>query len=344
MDTVAPPQDPTGRPAPAPRFVPPPCVPVKLGVPDLGPWRSGNTGIPGVWSFAAAAGQQQQRQGPHCAVVALMHGNEIAGAHVLARWLREGLRPRRGRLSLVFANLDAFARFDPADPTASRFIDEDMNRLWSAERLGEPRRSAELRRARALRPVFETADVVLDLHSMLWPSDPLILAGRAERARRLAMAVGIPPLVVADEGHASGPRLIDFAPFADPAGARTAMLVEAGPHWEPETVATMEACAARLLRLLGMAAADAPLPPDRPPGGPSPRLARVTRTVTAASAGFAFVEAFRGGEVVPRRGTLIALDGEAEIRTPHDDCLLVMPSPRTMRGHTAVRLARFVEG
>ena len=39
--------------------------------------------------------------------------------------------------------------------------------------------------------------------------------------------------------------------------------------------------------------------------------------------------------------TLIALDGEQEIRTPHDDCLLVMPSPRVLRGHTAVRLARF---
>jgi putative spermidine/putrescine transport system ATP-binding protein len=27
--------------------------------------------------------------------------------------------------------------------------------------------------------------------------------------------------------------------------------------------------------------------------------------------------------------------------TPHDDCLLVMPTPMVPRGHTAVRLARF---
>jgi len=46
---------------------------------------------------------------------------------------------------------------------------------------------------------------------------------------------------------------------------------------------------------------------------------------------------------VPLRNTLIALDGEDEIRTPHDDCLLVMPSLRAMPGETAVRLARFVE-
>jgi hypothetical protein len=63
--------------------------------------------------------------------------------------------------------------------------------------------------------------------------------------------------------------------------------------------------------------------------------------VTATTGGFMFLREFRGGEVIPRRNTLIALDGEAEIRTPHDACLLVMPSPRAMRGHTAVRLARF---
>ena len=52
---------------------------------------------------------------------------------------------------------------------------------------------------------------------------------------------------------------------------------------------------------------------------------------------------FQGGEVLPWADTLIALDGEREIRTPHDDCLLVMPSLRPSRGHTAVRLARFEE-
>jgi hypothetical protein len=64
--------------------------------------------------------------------------------------------------------------------------------------------------------------------------------------------------------------------------------------------------------------------------------------VTAVTNGFAFVQSWRGGDVVPRRNTLLALDGGTEIRTPYDDCLLVMPSLRPSRGHTAVRLARFV--
>ncbi len=65
--------------------------------------------------------------------------------------------------------------------------------------------------------------------------------------------------------------------------------------------------------------------------------------VTATTSSFSFVQPYRGGDVIPRRNTLIAIDGETEIRTPHDDCLLIMPSLRPSRGHTAVRLARFVE-
>ena len=65
--------------------------------------------------------------------------------------------------------------------------------------------------------------------------------------------------------------------------------------------------------------------------------------VTAATGSFAFVQAYRGGDVIRRRNTLIAMDGETEIRTPHDDCLLIMPSLRPSRGHTAVRFARFLD-
>jgi succinylglutamate desuccinylase len=306
-----------------------PRLDVRLQPPELSAWRAGNTDIEGVWSFAAA------ERGPHLVVTALVHGNEIAGALLLARWLRDGVRPRRGRLTLCFANLAAFSRFDPADPTASRFVDEDMNRLWAPEQLEGLRRSSELDRARQLLPVVREADVLLDLHSMLWPSEPLFIAGPGG-ARELGRALGSPPVVVADEGHAAGLRLVDHARFA--AGGR-ALLLEAGPHWEPETLAQMEDTAARLLRVLDMAEDEAPLIAT-PPVAPG-RVARVTRTVTAQSADFAFLRQFRGGEVIARRNTLIALDGEAEIRTPHDDCLLVMPSPRAMRGHTAVRLARF---
>ncbi len=307
---------------------------VRLTAPDIGPWLAGNTGVPGFTSFAA------RETGPHVAVMALMHGNEIAGAIVLDRLLRAGLKPRRGRLTFGFANLEAFGRFDPRQPTSSRFVDEDLNRLWDAALLDSPRQSSELNRARQMRPLIDTVDVLLDLHSMLWPSDPLILCGAAAKGRELALALGTPGLVVADHGHASGRRLIDYAPFREPDSERVAVLVEAGQHWQEDTVTTALATVAALLRQHGMIDRHPSLPPPRPCD--PPRFAEVTMAITASTARFAFLQPFRGGDVLPRRNTLIALDGTTEIRTPHDDCLLVMPSLRPSRGHTAVRLARFI--
>ncbi|MBP0491511.1 succinylglutamate desuccinylase/aspartoacylase domain-containing protein [Pararoseomonas indoligenes] len=311
--------------------------PVRVPVPDLRDVAAGNAGIPGVWHLDSG------RPGPRVVIVSLMHGNEFQGASVLARWLRAGLRPARGALTLVFANLDAFSRFDPADPTLSRYVDEDLNRVWSPALLDGGRDSLEMRRARALRPVVEAAEVLLDLHSMLWPSDPVMIVGRDPAALALARAAGAPPPIVVDGMRPEGPRLIDHAPFAVPGTGRLALLVEAGQHWEPETEMVAEACASGLLRALGM------LPPAAPVGSEArgevwtevwPEVWTVSGCVVAASRGFCFTRPFRGGAVIPRAGTLIARDGEAEIRTPHDDCMLVMPSPRVMRGHVAVRLAR----
>ncbi len=308
-----------------------PAFDIEIAAPDLGPWRGGNDGLPGFWRFASG------QPGPHVVITALVHGNEIAGAVALDRLLRATPHPWRGTLTVGFVNLAAFDAFDPAQPTASRYVDEDMNRLWDRDVLDGARSSVELARARAIRPVIERADVLLDLHSMLWPSEPLILSGPTQRGRALAASIGTPCLIVADHGHASGRRLIDFAPFVQPEGGPMAVLVEAGQHWRRDTVATMETAIAGVLSATGLQARD-----PAQDGAPGTRYAEVTMAITACSGGFSFVREFRGGEVVARRDTLIAMDGTQEVRTPHDDCLLVMPSLRPSRGHTAVRLARFL--
>ena len=291
-------------------------------------------GIPGFTRLTSP------HPGPHALILALTHGNEISGAIVLERLLRAQLRPARGTLTLGFVNLAAFAHFDPRQPTLSRFVDEDMNRLWDPALLDGPRRSCELDRAREIRPAIEAADIVLDLHSMLWPSDPLILCGPAAGGRRLAASLGVPSLVVADSGHANGPRLIDHPRFTDPDATAAAILLEAGQHWDDATITTAHAGVAGMLRHLRMADEDVALPPKRT--HPPQRHAVVTNAVVAATSQFCFTQPYRGGDIITARNTVIALDGETEIRTPYHDCLLVMPSLRPSRGHTAVRLARFV--
>ena len=199
---------------------------VELTAPDIEPYRVGNTGIEYVTTFEA------REPGPHVVVMALTHGNEICGAITLDKLFRAEIRPRRGRLTLAFNNVAAYREFDPRYPIASRYVDEDFNRLWHPATLDGPRQSTELARARVLRPIVDSADLLLDLHSMQYATAPLMLAGLLERSRELARRVGIPELIMCDAGHAAGPRMRDYGGFGDPASTKTALLIECGQHWE----------------------------------------------------------------------------------------------------------------
>jgi predicted deacylase len=305
-----------------------PDFPVAIKAPDISAFMAGNTGIPGFTSIDGAT------PGPHVVLVSLIHGNEIAGATVLAELLTVGFTPARGRLTIGFANMAAFARFDPAHPLPSRYVEEDLNRVWDDVQLFGVRRSAELDRAREILPLIDSADILLDLHTMLWPSDPVLLCGPSPQGRALARAVASPPAIIADLGHAGGKRLIDYGRFTEAGGRAAAILVEAGQHWQPAGIAQSRATMMALLAHAGMVAA--------PKAEVTPLVAEVTATITARTNRFVFTQPYRGGDIVPQANTLIAHDGDEEIRTPHDHCLLVMPSLRAARGHTAVRLARVV--
>jgi predicted deacylase len=308
---------------------------LELLPPDIAPYEAGNTGIPYVTSFDSG------RPGPHVFVNALAHGNEICGAIALDHLFRRGIRPERGKLTLGFANVAAYKAFDPANPAASRFVDEDFNRLWDPATLEGPRDSAELRRARALRPLIDTVDFLLDIHSMQQATAPLMLAGLTEKSLTLARRVGLPEIIVRDAGHAAGSRLRDYAAFAEPVSPKVALLVECGQHWEKRAAEVAIATALRFLIAVGAlppaeaAALAGRLPPQR--------VITVTDAVTIASDQFSFLNDYRGLEVIPRAGTVIARDGERQIRTPYDDCVLIMPSRRLLRGQTAVRLGRFTD-
>jgi hypothetical protein len=311
-----------------------PPIAVELKAPDIRPHRQSNTGVDFIHTFESG------KPGPHVLVNALTHGNEICGALVLDRLLRQKLRPVRGALTLAFANVEAFMRFDPANPYASRFIDEDFNRVWTPTVLDGSRRSAELARARELRPFIEAADFLLDIHSMLEPSPPVMICGPLEKGIRFAFDVGVPEHIVSDTGHSNGTRMRDFGGFGDPKSDKNALLVECGQHWERNAERVAWQTTWRYLDFLGAvdkaAAAreiESPVPPQR--------LIRVTEAVVANSPAFRFARPFAGLEVVPRRGDVIAWDGDQPVRAPYDNCVLVMPVPNNVKtGLTAVRLGR----
>jgi predicted deacylase len=315
--------------------VPAPAPPIEVALPNLAPHAAGNSGTPYAWTYPS------DRPGPHVLLQALTHGNEVCGAIALDWMLHERVRPARGTLSLVFANVAAYERFDPTDPFASRCVDEDFNRLWSKEVLDGPRDSVELRRARELRPLYDRVDYLLDLHSMSEYCPPLAMAGRQRKGLALAQALAVPQHIVIDGGHSAGRRLRDYGFFDDPADARSALLVECGQHWEAAAASVARQTVLRWLRHFGMAA-DAFLDAYLDPAPlPAQALIEVTTTVTIASDAFAFTMPVRGLQTIARAGTTYAIDGDAEIRTPHDDCVLIMPTRRPRKGETAVRLGRY---
>jgi predicted deacylase len=315
---------------------PPGAPAVDVALPDITRWAAGNTGIPYVWRFDGA------RREPRVTVQALTHGNEVCGAIALDWLLRAGLRPVRGTLTLVFANAAAYQTFDASDPFAARCLDEDFNRIWDPCVLDSGRRSRELARARELRPCYDATDFLLDLHSMTDTCPALALSGRQRKGLDLARAIGMPQYVVIDAGHQAGRRLRDYAQFDDPADARNALLVECGQHWEAAAPIVAQQVTLRFLRHFGMldrAFVDAHLDrADLPPQ----RTIAITDVVTNETDAFAFAGPLTGMMSVTRAGTLIGHDGAREIRTPYDDCVLIMPTRRPRKGETAVRLGRYV--
>lgn len=309
---------------------------VELQAPDISRWREGGTGVD--WVHVRESG----RPGPTVLVQALTHGNEICGAIALDALMREGLRPLSGRLMLVFANVQAFHRFDPGNPHASRCVDEDLNRVWGDDRLFGAGDSVELRRARELQPFVDQADFVLDIHSMSEPCRPLMVCGTADKNAAYARELGVPGDLLLDTGHPAGLRMVERGGFSDPVSPKRALLIECGQHWERSSADVAWDTLVRFLRLTGMvdeawAASRLRLTPPT-----VQRTVRVTEPVVARSADFRFlvpVVSLGDGHAA---GTPIAQDGRHVWHAPYDDCVLVMPGMNHLKpGNTMARLGRY---
>jgi predicted deacylase len=307
---------------------------VELTPPDISAYRDGNTGIPYVTTFDSG------KPGPHVMVNAVTHGNELCGAIAVDFLFKSKVRPTRGTLTLSFLNVAAYQAFDRSNPNASRFVDEDINRVWDVATLEGTRNTVETRRAREFRPVVERADYMLDIHSMQHATAPLMMAGMLDKSVSLAHKVGIPELIVRDAGHAAGRRMRDYGGFGDAKSPKTALLIECGQHWERSSQDVALAATLSFLAVLDMLDPSfaAKHPATR---SPRQRVITVTEAITIQTDKFAFAGPYTGLEMLGKKGTLIGYDGDRQVLTPYDDCVLIMPSRRLTRGSTAVRLGRY---
>ncbi|MCJ1305894.1 hypothetical protein MMC08_008711, partial [Hypocenomyce scalaris] len=125
---------------------------------------------------------------------------------------------------------------------------------------------------------------------------------------------------------------------------RRALLLECGQHGAASSAEIASATCLRLLGRLSMLPSDSEpklLPVTTTLPNMASRFVEVTTPVTIKRE-FTFAMPLRGGEVIPKAGTLIGYDGGEAVRTPHDDCVAIMPSQRLWAGLTAVRLGRLI--
>ena len=313
---------------------------VELSAPDITPYRAGNTGVDWVHRFDSG------RPGPTVMVQALTHGNELCGAIALDWLFQQGIgrewMPSQGQLILSFANVEAFHRFDPRDPDASRCVDEDLNRVWADETLFGSGDSIELRRARELRAFVDSADYLFDIHSMQDSCRPLMVCGLLDKGAAFAKQLGMPGDLLIDTGHPAGLRMRDRGGFGDPASHRNALLIECGQHWERSSAEVAIDGLVRFLRLTKIVSEDWAAPRLRLDLPAHQHLVRVDRAVTALSSDFRFVIPVRGLDVIADKGTVFARDGDTQFSTDYDNTVMVMPSRKHGKpGNTMVRLGRF---
>lgn len=309
---------------------------IELAAPSISAMEFSSTGIDFVHEIPSFI------DGPEILITALVHGNEYSGALALKEFLASGVRPRCGRITAIFCNVEAFSRFDASNPDASRFVDEDFNRLWHVDRLDDSSSSSELERARVLRPFVERSNYLLDLHSMHEPCEALMVTGLLQRNIDFAQAMNTGAQAIVDAGHEDGVRLRDFGNFGQQDQPAIALLLEAGQHWAKSSLEMARNTLIRFL-LVSRVIESSDVPPGwLLPDLPSPPPIFVTHRVVAKSMDFKFIHDYRGGEVIKIVGTIIATDAGHPVCTPYDDCILVMPSVRQLRpGVTTVRFGRF---
>jgi succinylglutamate desuccinylase len=271
--------------------------------------------------------------GPSLVAMSGIHGNEPSGVEAARRvtqWLERRRPPLAGEAVFLTGNLPALER-------GTRFIDLDLNRQWTpdkvaallatAGRAGEPLEHEQQRELLAiLRDVVRSARgplYFLDLHTSSAEGPPFLTIGDTLRNRRFARSLPL-PLILGLEEQVDGAllELLNNHGFVT-------MGVEAGHHDAEQSVECHEAVLWLALVASGvLRAEDAPdLDPHRArlraPSRGIPRVIEVRhRHVIREGDDFRMERGFFNFKPV-RRGERLARDRSGPIVSPLDGLILL---------------------
>ena len=280
-------------------------------------------------------------------VNSLSKGNEICGSEAVATLLDDGVHPTRGRLTLGFANVEAYRQLDVHDPAPSKFLDVNFNRIWKDEildgphsgsvarevELGTPDAARGARRRHSPRPsvrllLSRPPARGMTRRSSRTSRSPQHVASRTESGFRCITSAVRPGRAANHSGL-----LFEYGRFSDRESAAAGFLAECGPHFARASVAnSLNVTARGSSRRSTWSTAI-------PPTGTAPSRTRgeiaVYTDMVALGRGVRLVPVGRVSSTATRpfsKGELIATDGARRIEAPWDDCVLITVAEDVRKG------------
>jgi predicted deacylase len=255
---------------------------------------------------------------PHLAIVGAVHGNEHCGLFAIERLARElesgALALVAGTLFLVHGNPDATRErrrhtrsgVDLNRAFDFRFVEELAPALWEREH----------HRALELRPLFDSVDAVLDLHSTTAPTPAFAIASRVPASEPFARALGLAYLTLGWDGPGLLGDQVLLAQLTR--RERPGVAVECGQHDDEAAPEVAYQCAVRALSYFGLTS---PVP-----SGPEvrPRTLMIRAAVKRLSASFRFERPLLGMQALAA-GDVIG-HGDHLLLTVRNPCYAVMPN------------------
>lgn len=285
-----------------------------------------DAGATGVTRFASRADLPR----PHLAIVGAVHGNERCGLQAIRR-LEQELRESRldlcaGTLFLIHGNPEA-TREQHRHTSAG----VDLNRLFDFrfERELEPERwTVEHHRALALRPLLDSVDALLDLHSASAPSPPFAIASRVPASRPFAEALGLEYVTFGWDGPGLLGNIVSLGVLTR--RELPGVSVECGRHEDEGAVEVAYRCGVRALSYFGMTSAALP------------KASAITRLIVKAafkrpSESFRFERPLCGMQQL-EAGDIIG-HGDHLLLSVRSPCIVIMPNERVAVGEDMLYIA-----
>ncbi|MBF0280883.1 MAG: succinylglutamate desuccinylase/aspartoacylase family protein [SAR324 cluster bacterium] len=297
---------------------------------DIQAYESGNVGVPYVWSLDSGI------RGPHVMICGSMHGNEIAGAAILNRIFKRNLKLSKGKLTFCFGNPAAYHKFDKSAPYLNRFIDTDINRVWGAELTDPGNHHYEVRRARELQTIVDTVDYLFDIHTMQGRGEPVaLIQGKPAALGFVSELTEIPFILTGAMHQADHLRLRDYGNFGKKDHHAVAVQLEAGQHWEKSSIDEGETIVIQFLECTGI------IPATKKAPNKVQKQLRIVQTILPEGGIFRYAKDFQNGVFFREKGSLIGYAGieKTEVRTPQDNCYLLMPVHFRLAGGSSGRFA-----